>query len=72
MPLFLGILIPTITLIFSLFYIVWLVIKDVSGHPPANPPIPGFVVPKYGAYHQRKVAEDHAYWEENFKRALPK
>lgn len=39
--------------------------------PPA-PSIPGFYVPRWGAYRRRKEAEDKAYWEECFNRALPR
>lgn len=39
---------------------------------PAAPSIPGFYVPRWGEYRRRKEAEDKAYWEECFNRALPR
>lgn len=36
---------------------------------PANTPIEGFYVPRWGAYRRRKAAEDLREWEHDFSRA---
>ena len=68
-----------ITVAAALLAIIWMwgvaIVETIS--PPAKlkpsaPSIPGFYVPRWGAYRRRKEAEEKAYWEECFNRAVPK
>jgi hypothetical protein len=70
-----GAIVAVLGLVIGILWIFGLAFMDTVApkrNAPANEPIPGFIVPKWGSYQRRRVARQHADWEENFKRALPK
>jgi hypothetical protein len=69
-----GAIVAGLGIILGILWIFGLAFLDTVApkrHAPANTPIPGFYVPRWGAAHRRQVRQDHEYWEENFRRALP-
>lgn len=70
-----GAVVAGLGLIIGIIWIFGLAMADTvapNRGRPSNTPIPGFIVPRWGSYQRRMVARQHADWEEDFKRALPK
>ena len=65
----------TLGIVIGLLWIFGMAIADTiapNRGRPANEPIPGLVVPKWGAHHRRMVRLEHASWDSDFARAQVK
>ena len=74
-PLVTG-LVTVVATIVGIIWIFCLAIQDTAkehnrGRRP-RPSIPGFYVPRWGAYRRGSTAREHARWVEDFERALPR
>lgn len=68
-----GGIVAVLGLVIGILWIFGLAFLDTvapNRSAPANTPIPGFIVPRWGAARRRDVARTKADWDEDFRRAL--